>query len=131
MRVRRKTHLKSGIELAPLVDTLFVLLTYFLINTTLDKNSSIKVQLPSSATAQPDENNTYVIYITGDKKLYLNEEPIEMSALPSRLKEINAKNEAKVTIKGDKVAAYQDIISILDEVNQAGITHFNLSTERQ
>ena len=131
MRIRRKTHLKTGIELAPLVDTLFVLLTYFLINTTLDKNSSIKVQLPSSASAQADEQNNYVIYITGDKKIYLNEELIESVDLPSRLKQINDKNEAKVTIKGDKTANYQDIISILDQVNQAGITHFNLSTEKQ
>jgi biopolymer transport protein ExbD len=40
------------------------------------------------------------------------------------------KEKDQVIIRGDKRAAYQMVISVMDELNKAGVTRFNLATER-
>ena len=130
MKLKSQLKIRTGIELAAMVDVVLLLVTYFLVNTTLVEKSIIKVQLPTSSTTQSQDKKNIVIHITDKNKIYLDESPITLKELPIRLKKIVDQNEkSNITIKGDKEASYQSIISVLDHVNQAGITHFNLSTQ--
>ncbi len=131
MKVKPRVTLKAGIELAPFVDVLFLLITYFLINTTLEKNPAIKIELPKSSTAQVETQRNIVIFVAKDEKIYLNDRIVALKDLPAELKKIiKDKEKDHVVIKGDRGASYQSVVSVMDYVHQAGITHFNLATER-
>ena len=130
-RARSKLELKSGIELAPMVDIVFLLVTYFLINSTLARNPAIKIELPKSETAQSELQKNIVIHVNNDNQIFLNDSPVTLKQLPVELKKIiKDKEKDHVVIRGDKKANYQSIVSVMDYVHQAGITHFNLATER-
>lgn len=129
--MKSRLQIKSGIELAPMVDIVFLLVTYFLINATLVRNPAIKIELPKSQTAQSEMQRTVVISVKNNNQIYLNDRRIELKSLPVELKKtIKDKEKDHVIIKGDKKASYQSIVSVMDYVHQAGITHFNLATER-
>ncbi|MCS6983723.1 MAG: biopolymer transporter ExbD [Leptospiraceae bacterium] len=131
MKVRPRLQLRAGIELAPFVDVLFLLITYFLINTTLERNPAIKIQLPKSSTAQVETQQNIVIYVQKNDRIFLNEKPVSLTDLPAELTRIvKDKDKDHIVIKGDREVSYQSIITIMDYVNQAGITHFNLATVR-
>lgn len=129
--MRSRLTIKTGIELAAMVDIVFLLVTYFLINATLAKNPSIKIELPKSVAAQPEVQKKVVIFIDAKNKIYINEQQVELENLPKELKKrIKNKDDDYVIIKGDKNSSYQTVISVMDQVSKAGIVHFNLATER-
>ena len=123
--------LKTGIELPAMVDVVFLLVVYFLINATLVKNPNIKIKLPKSMTAKSEAKKNIVIQITKGNQVLLNDLPVTMKQLPIELSKIvKNRKENQVIIRGDKDSSYQKLITVIDYVNQAGINHFNLATER-
>ena len=128
--MKTKLSLKSGIELAPMVDIVFLLVAYFLINSTLIRNPAIKIELPKAETAQSEVEKKIIIHVTGDNKIFLNEKEVTLTNLPVEIKKlITDRDKDHVIIRGDKNASYESIVSVMDYVHQAGITHFNLATE--
>lgn len=129
--MKSKLNIKSGIDLAPMVDIVFLLVTYFLINSTLAKNPAIKVELPKSQTAEVEMQKNVVLFVDNKGNIYLNDQPVTLGSLPNALKAaMQGRKNQKVIIKGDKTTNYQTIISVMDAVHKAGISHFNLATER-
>jgi biopolymer transport protein ExbD len=133
--MRKRKHyaleLKSGIELAPFVDVLFLLVTYFLMNSTLAKNPSIKIELPKSDTAQVSSAKQFVVFIDKENRIFLNEKPVALQNLSEEInRQSKDKDKDQIIIRGDKKADYQSIISVIDHLNKSGITRFNLATEK-
>ncbi|MDH5717040.1 MAG: biopolymer transporter ExbD [Spirochaetia bacterium] len=128
--MKSKLALKSGIELAPMVDIVFLLVAYFLINSTLIRNPAIKIELPKAETAQSEVEKKIIIHVTGENKIYLNENEVELKNLPVEIKKlVTDKDKDHVIIRGDRSASYEAVVAVMDYVHQAGITHFNLATE--
>ena len=131
MKIKSKLNIKSGIELSSMVDIIFLLVTYFLINSTLVKNPAIKIELPKSTQAKSKIQKNLIIFVAKNNKYYLNDQLIELKKLPAELtKRIKDKEKDHIIIKGDKDANYQSIIKVMDYVHKAGITRFNLATKR-
>jgi len=129
--MRSRLEIKSGIELAAMVDVVFLLVTYFLINATLSKNPVIKIALPKSITAQTETQQKTIVYIDNANKIYVNDQQVDLPNLGGLIKKtVKDPENDLVIIKGDKESSYQTIITVIDSVNQAGINHFNLATEK-
>lgn len=112
-------------------DVVFLLLTYFLLNSTIGKNPSIKINLPKSISAKPETTTHIVIHVDDTNHVYLDGNPVTIENLGSAIKrKVKGTEESPVIIKGDKNSSYQTIITVMDKINQAGITNFNLATER-
>lgn len=129
--MKNRLEIKNGIELAPMVDIVFLLVTYFLINATLARNPAIKIELPKSQTAQSELQRHIIIQVSASGAIFINGENTNLPSLPAKLDQlIKDKDKDQVIIKGDKQADYQSIVSVMDSVHKAGISHFNLATER-
>lgn len=118
--------------MAPMVDILFLLVTYFLLNSTLGKNAMIKVDLPESVTSSVIQENNWTISINNSNEIFLDNEKVTMASLGKRLKQKKeqSKKDVKILIRGDKKTDYQVIISVMDTVHSAGITRFSLAAEK-
>ena len=68
VRSRTRLSLRTGIELAPFVDILFLLVTYFLMNATLANNPAIKIELPKSDSSQAAETQPLIVLINQDNQ---------------------------------------------------------------
>lgn len=128
---RKRLTLRTGIELAPFVDILFLLVTYFLMNATLANNPSIKIELPKSDTSQSAETQPLTIVINQENQIFVNEKNVSLKDLGKEVvARIKDKEKDQVIIRGDKKSSYQMVISVMDELNKAGVTRFNLATDR-
>jgi biopolymer transport protein ExbD len=128
---RKRLTLRTGIELAPFVDILFLLVTYFLMNATLANNPTIKIELPKSDTSQSAETQPLVVLINQDNQIFVNEKNVPLKDLGKEVSsQIKDKEKDQVIIRGDKRSSYQIVISVMDELNKAGVTRFNLATDR-
>ncbi len=128
---RKRLTLRTGIELAPFVDILFLLVTYFLMNATLANNPSIKIELPKSDTSQSADTQPLTIVINQENQIFVNEKNVSLKDLGREVvARIKDKEKDQVIIRGDKKSSYQMVISVMDELNKAGVTRFNLATDR-
>jgi biopolymer transport protein ExbD len=131
LRKRKRLELRTGIELAPFVDILFLLVTYFLMNATLANNPAIKIELPKSDTSQAAETQPLVVLINQENQIFVNEKNVPLKELGREVTSlIKDKEKDQVIIRGDKKSSYQIVISVMDELNKAGVTRFNLATDR-
>lgn len=136
MKFRKKSGTHDKIELAPLIDVISFIVIYFLMNATLEKNTALKVELPRSSSVAKEKNQDELI-ITVDKqgKIYLDKdtEAVPLDKLTDRIntflgpeKDRDPKKN-RVIIRGDGGASYQTVVKVIDSVNSAGVSRFNLA----
>lgn len=124
---------RARIEIIPLIDIIFFLLaTFVMVSMSMVKNQGIKVQLPTAATSQKDERATLVtVTVTEHGSFYLNKEELSLDVLLKRMAVLKANEpETGVIINGDKRAAFEDTVAVLDGVRQMGINKVTIQTQR-
>lgn len=129
MKIKRLLKQEASINMTPMIDVVFLLLTFFMLTSTYIKTSAINVDLPSAQTsdAQPVRDVVITLYKSGD--VTLNEKSIKMDFLGKEVRKLyNQNNNIVVTIRGDQGVAYGSLIEIMDTVRLAGIKRMSLAT---
>lgn len=121
--------LKTGMDLAALVDVVFLLLAYFLINTTLIKTATIDIDLPGSSSSHKNQAPAIVLQITQQNQIKIDSRIVELEDLDTSISRL-LKNKPKsiFTIQAHKDSKYQSLISVLDHLKNNGIKNINLET---
>jgi len=118
-RMRRK---KVLINITPLIDVLFLLLIFFIVSSTFLEQPSITIELPSAQTAEPQRIEEYVILVTADGKIYINDILCPHDQLAAQLDRIyQTNNTANIVLKADTMASYGVIIDVIDSVRKSGL----------
>jgi biopolymer transport protein TolR len=119
----------TEINVTPLVDVMLVLLIIFMITAPM-LVSGVKVDLPDAETKALNAD-TEPLTLTMDAlgKLYIMETEISIDELPEKLKAITKeKYDTRIFVRGDKVIAYGDVVSLIGKINKAGFTQVALVT---
>lgn len=128
---------KARIEIIPLIDVIFFLLaTFVLFTLSLNKISSIPVQLPvanQTSNSKPDEE--LVTLQVSDTSVYYWKvgtgfsEQIGLADISPRLQQLSQQNaNARVLIAGDNMALFGPTVLALDEVRKANIKQVSVET---
>ena len=142
-RLKKKPQSKPQIPIAPLIDAVFLLLIYFMVTSSLEKQEAdISFELPGTVEQDeplelPDEQ---VIEIRENGQIVVNEysydspqsnQLIELQAMLTRLQKSSLANKTvtQVTIAPDAKTRHSRIIRVMDAVAAAGITGVNFSLE--
>jgi biopolymer transport protein ExbD len=150
MARRKKKRISIKIDMTPMVDVAFLLLTFFMLTTQFKAPEDVQIILPSSHSAiKLPERDVMIISVEKDGKIHLG---LDSPTLRMRLFGPGAKNAASVVveqkdlanlliqarianpklrtvIKGDKDAPYGPIEDIMNTLQETKITRFNLVTE--
>ena len=127
--MRTGLKIKSGIDLAPMVDIVFLLVAYFLISFTIDDTNPINIDLPRSDRPSASQPKLNVVSIDKGNVIRLNEKIVDLKKLPEELaRVIKDKKKDRVIIRGDKNITLQQFITVIDYVNQSGVSKLNIDT---
>lgn len=123
---------KARIEIIPLIDVVFFLLaTFVLFTLSLNKISSLKVNLPVATppTDVVDKEEPTVIQVTDGDSVYWNKEIISMSeVLPKLIQYKGTTQNPRVMVTGDDRGKFGDLVEVLDYVKEAGIDQVSVET---
>ena len=123
----------SEINVTPLVDVMLVLLIIFMVTSPM-LHQGIDVQLPkaSKRVFNEQEQTRYIITITKDLKVFLNQSQIPIEQLNFKLRQLkNTQNVNSIFLKADERVQYGDVIKIIDEIKKAGIDTIGMVTEEE
>jgi len=131
MRFKRHVQFEKGhLDIAPLIDCIFLLLIFFLLTSNFIFQPGIKINLPKAVTSEVVQENTIVITVTSDNRFYLNETPITFRELKNKLESSVGKNKP-ILIKSDRDVALGKVVSIWDFCRDIGITQINIATNQE
>ncbi len=121
-----------GIQLAPLVDVLLLLLIFFLLTWNAARNENeldVKVPKASAAKEKSAPIGDVIVNVKTDGNVVVNRRTLSSAELTDLLKglvQLNA--EQAVVIRGDEAGAYKNIVNVLNICTQAGVTNVAFAT---
>ena len=125
----RPKRVSARLDMAPLIDVVFLLLIFFMLTSTF-LQPSIPLALPQAAAA--DEPPPAPVFVSVDQSgvVYVNQEPVERDAFAAQLGAVLAGRDDKtVNFRGDRTMPYEVFVALMAEARQAGAVQFNIVHE--
>lgn len=125
---RRAAKKPLELNIAPLIDMVFILLIFFLVTTSFVKETGVDISRPTASTAVAKNKSTILIGITRDNTIHLDRREIDVRAVRSGVERAMAENpEAGVVIVADKESRTGLVISVMDACKLAGAENVALA----
>ena len=121
MQFRPKRFIKPVINIAPVVDVLFLLLIFFMVSSTFIEQPNIKLELPSTRHSEATKIERMVLTISRDGQLFLQDKPVDKKDLEKELRRVVLDTGDEVLVlKADKLVPYGVVVDIMDDAKGAG-----------
>ena len=113
MRLERKLNDEGGLILTPLIDMIFLVVIFFMLNTTLSINPAITVELPSAYTSQAVVGREVVVTLTASGALYIGAQAVDFDRFAAELKkEMVRLGTEKMILQADETLVYRDLAGL-------------------
>ena len=129
--IERKSK-NAEINMAPLIDMVFILLIFFLVTTSFVRESGVEVKRPIASTAESQEKTTMIVAVTEEGLIYIDEKMIDIRSVRSTMERFKVENpKGNVVIAADKNSLFGVSIEVLDEVRAAGIANVVVAATKE
>lgn len=121
MQFRRRSRPSVAIDIAPLVDVIFLLVIFFAVSTTFLESAGLELELPSSTSTAQREVEDLTVVLAADGGLSLEGEEIDHEQLTDRLTELLANAERRVVVlRADTNTPHGEVVKIMDLIQASG-----------
>ena len=130
-RVRRSDAI--GIEIAPLIDIVFILLIFFVVTSTFIRENALEIVLPQ-AHSQADVQSIAAleIEVSADNEVSIDDQLIPMATtdlLTAVLSEqVKDQGTRRIIVRADASSRHETVVLVLDVVNLLGLTEVSIVT---
>jgi biopolymer transport protein ExbD len=124
----------ANINLTPLIDVVFLLLIFFMVSTTFDTTSQLKINLPEASqqpTPAPPKKLNLLIDAKGN--FFINSRELtnnKSATLKAALERSLAGGQLPIVIQSDADSPVQSLVTAMDVVSQLGMTQVSIATTR-
>ena len=132
MRFKRHVKLEKTlrtIDIAPLIDVVFLLIIFFMLTSSFIFQPGIRVNLPRALTSEILSEENAVVTVTAENLIYYNGKLVTVKELSSVLKKA-ASSHLPVLIKADRRASLGRIVEVWDICRQQGVSRVNIATNQ-
>ena len=127
----RRNSKTEGINMAPLIDMVFILLIFFMVTTSFVKETGIDVQRPTASTAALKEKGNILIGVSADGLVFLDRKQIDIRSVRAHVERCVAENpEGAVVIVADKASHTGVVIQVMDQCHLAGATNVSIAASK-
>jgi len=119
----------ADINIVPLVDVILVLLVIFIITAPLI-TQAVKVDLPD-AESQPVDSQVQPVVVTieADGRLHWAGNPLTLTELEQRARQLAAQPDAELYIEADRAVTYDTVAQVLAAATRAGVARIGFITD--
>lgn len=133
MKISSQQPENRKLNLTPLIDVVFLLLIFFMVSTTFEKQAKLKIELPeASANPTTSEKQDLVISISQKGVFYINNnELINAKSLylqNALQKLVKDDRDMPVIIRADANVAHKHVIMAMDVLGTMGFQKVSMAT---
>ncbi len=135
MNLRRSRSDEPDVNLTPLIDVVFILLLFFMVSTTFQRESEINIELPE-ASAEPVEEREEMLELVIDAEghYFIDEQQVvntELETLKQAIQKfLGERSEIPVVIRADRLTPYESVVRAMDATAQLGLVQMSLATSQ-
>ena len=121
------------LNMTSLIDVVFLLLIFFMVTTTFEKQAKLKIQLPEATEKiKNQEQSQIVISINQKGAIYLNNNELLNSQYASIASGLNRMVEGDekpaIVIRADADAAHKHVVTVMDVLADMGFSSVSIAT---
>jgi len=125
---RRNNRATVELNIAPLIDMVFILLIFFLVTTSFVKETGVEVDRPTAATAVSQSKATILIGIDAADRVYFDHREVDVRAVRANVERALAENpEGAVVVVADRASTTGTAIQVMDGCRLAGAANVSLA----
>lgn len=134
MNLRPQRREELELNITPLIDVVFLLLIFFMVSTTFERESEINITLPEASEEYTEsELDQIEIAIDKDGRIFVNNQSLLNSqtntvreALQNALYDLS---EPQVIISADAGATHQMVVRVMDAARQLDLVKITFATQ--
>ncbi|HPP30330.1 MAG TPA: biopolymer transporter ExbD [bacterium] len=120
---------KGELNIAPLIDVVFLQLIYFMLTSSFIMQPGIRINLPQATTSETITEKEVLVSITKEGTIFYRDTPLTMEQLEKVLQDLVARNKDRVLIiKGDRKAEHGIVVGVMDIARRTGISKIVIGT---
>ncbi len=121
------------INLTALIDVVFTLIIFFVVTTSFNNRSALKITLPSSQASQSEQQNKPLVilvdksgnYFVGNTALVRN----DLNSLKEAISQQAGNDKQRtIVIQADAKTTHQSVITAMDAIGQLGFSRLSIAT---
>lgn len=119
------------INMAPLIDMIFILLIFFMVTTSFVREAGVDVERPVAATATQSQETSLLIGVTGDGRVAIEGKTVDVRQVRAYVNRFLASSpDGAVLVVADQASRTGDAVLVLDQCRLAGARKVGLAARR-
>lgn len=133
MNLRRFRSEEPEIILIPFIDVLLMLLIFFMLATTFERQTSLRVDLPKVESGQQtQEEEPLALIVSADGRYFIGGQEVVNPRTETLIKALKivvaGRKDPHLEIRAAAQASHQSVVTAMDAAGQAGITRLSIAT---
>jgi len=121
-RCVKKSESDVGMNITPLIDMVFILLVFFVVNTSFVKEAGIEIERPNAKTTVTQEQANIMIAVTKEGEIWIDKKKVDIRALRGHIERLHAESpEGTAVVLADKLSETGIVMQVVDQARLAGI----------
>ena len=125
---RMEENKSQELDLAPLLDVVFILLIFFIVTTVFVKETGVDVDKPTAVSTQQLQKTILLIAITKKGEVIYGGTNIGIKGIRSTLTQELRSRPKPLVIQADKSVPTDLLVQVIDQAKLAGITNVSIAT---
>ena len=118
----------TELNMAPLIDMIFILLIFFLVAGSFVKKSGVVVTKSVAETAETKDKTNLILGITRDSQIFIEGREVDIRDVQGQMERFLLENpDGYVVVSPDKDSRAEITLKVQDYCRDAGIKHLSIS----
>jgi biopolymer transport protein ExbD len=116
--------------MVPMVDCIMVLVIFLMISSAFVNDPGVEVQKPDVSGSLSGEQNSLLIAISADNRIYFDGQEIRIDQVAGMVKQAAVGKFPSLIIRGDRASNLGVFAAVYSEAKRSGIQHVEFATAR-
>jgi len=126
--VSQSTSREIEIDMAPMIDCVFILLIFFIVTSVFVDDPGVTVQKPDVSQSETAASNALLIAITANNEIYFDGQRIGVDEVSGQLRRAITEKDTAVIICADRASSHGTFAAVYAEAKRAGVGQVQFST---
>ena len=132
MKFRQNRPEQLEINITPMIDVVFLLLIFFMVTTTFNRETQLQIVLPEASGEEATVTEPLTVSIDAKGQYFVNEHQVintDIETLKKAIRQAAGDNsDPQVVVSADGKTSHQSVITTLDALSQVGFVHVTFAT---
>jgi biopolymer transport protein ExbD len=136
LRLQHHDKEEPTVDLTSLIDVVFLLLIFFMVSTTFERESVLKVDLPEASSVEEREDipDSLELVIDSEGRMYLNDQRLidsEERTISAAIEQMaGEERDLPLVLRADRLTPHHYVVTAMDVAAQLGFVNLSIATDR-